>query len=402
MSFDHSVIGAGPAGLVAAATLAREGRRVRVYEKAATVGHRFAGDYQGLENWSSTTDALDRLADLAVEPTFAYQAFHEVTFYGRKLEPVVNRSDEPLFYLVKRGPGDRSLDMALLDQARDAGAEVLLGQPAERARRGDIVAIGPRFADGIATGYVFSTTLEDQAHCVISEDLAPAGYAYLLIWNGRATLATCLFRNQQISTEARKRTVETFTALVPGLDLSNARPFSGYGSVFGLTGYSDEAGRLFVGEAAGLQDPEWGFGMWYAMESGALAARSLLEGFDYKEAASGQFDRRREVALFNRLLYESLPAAAVPWLLKQGAGSSDLRSRLRRHWAPNTLKSGLARAVLPRFRRTRLKRQDRACHSPTCECVWCTHGEACSRPDACSHRDTSSDWRGETAEAGPS
>jgi len=40
----------------------------------------------------------------------------------------------------------------------------------------------------------------------------------------------------------------------------------------------DRSGRLYVGEAAGLQDPAWGFGLRYALESGALAARCLLEG----------------------------------------------------------------------------------------------------------------------------
>jgi len=374
MSLDHTVIGAGPAGLVAAATLARAGRQVRVYEKAATVGHRFSGDSQGLENWSSPTDALDRLAYLAVEPTFAHRPFHEVTFYDRALRPTVARSAEPLFYLVRRGPEDGSLDRALLEQARGAGAEVLLGRPAEQARRGDIVAIGPRFADGIATGYVFPTTLEDQAHCVVSEDLAPAGYAYLLVWDGRATLATCLFRNQQRWKEARGKTVEAFTRLVPGLDLGDARPFTGYGAVFGATGFSDEAGRLFVGEAAGLQDPEWGFGMWYAMESGALAARSLLEGFSYDEVAGNRFRAGRETALFNRLLFERLPGGSVPLLLRRGAASPDLRARIRRHWAPNILKSGLARAAMPWFTRTRLNHRDRACHTATCDCVWCTHG----------------------------
>lgn len=397
---DHTVIGAGPAGLVAAATLARAGRRVRVYEKASMVGHRFVGDFQGLENWSSSIDVLDRLAHLAIEATFVYKPFCEVTFYDRALRPSVARSVEPIFYLVRRGPEGGSLDQELLAQAREAGAEVLLGRPAEHARRGDIVAIGPRFADGIATGYVFSTALEDQAHCVISADLAPAGYAYLLVWNGQATLATCLFRKQENPKAARRKTVETFTRLVPGLDLSAARPFTGYGTVFGSTGFSDEAGRIYVGEAAGLQDPEWGFGIWYAMESGALAARSLLEGFDYDEAARNRFDGRREAALFNRLLFERLPEGVVPSLLKRNAESSDLLVRLRRHWAPNPLKSVIARAALPQFGRTRLERHDRACHSETCDCVWCTHGAECSESPTCGTRESGIHRRSEIIEEG--
>ncbi len=373
---DHTVIGAGPAGLVAAMTLAKAQHSVRVYEKAATVGHRFAGDFQGLENWSSSIDALERLARMGIEPSFAYRPVHEVTFYDRALRPTQANSRNPLFYLVRRGPEIGTLDRALLDQARGAGAEVLLGARAQHALRGDIVATGPRYADGIATGYVFPTALEDQAHCIVSDDLAPAGYAYLLIWDGRATLATCLFRRTSDWKEARRRTAETFTRLIPNLDMRDARPFTGYGSVFGKTGFDDEAGRLFVGEAAGLQDPEWGFGMWYAMESGSLAARSLIDGFDYAQEAARAFSRRRGVALFNRMMFERLPGAAVPYLLRWQASSPDLVRGLRRHWAPNIAKSAFAAASLSRFSRTRLGHTDRACHMTTCTCVWCTHGSA--------------------------
>jgi len=390
----HTVIGAGPAGLVAAMTLARSRRSVHVYEKAETVGHRFAGDFQGLENWSSSVDVLERLAHMGIEPSFAYRAVHEVTFYDRALRPVHAQSQKPLFYLVRRGPEGGSLDRALLDQARGAGAEVLLGRRAEHALSGDIVATGPRYADGIATGYVFPTKLEDQAHCIVSENLAPAGYAYLLIWDGRATLATCLFSKTSDWKEARRRTAETFIRLIPDIDMGDARPFTGYGSVFGKTGFDDEAGRLFVGEAAGLQDPEWGFGMWYAMESGSLAARSLIDGFDYAREAARMFRRRRDVALFNRLMFERLPDAFVPYLLRKHASAPDLMNGLRRHWAPNIAKSTIAAASLSRFSRTRLDHPDRACHMTTCNCVWCTHGanengehQGCAGGDSSTIRD---------------
>lgn len=375
MPGEVTVIGAGPAGLVAAATLARHGARVRVYEKAATVGHRFAGDFQGLENWSSPVGVIERLARIDVEPGFEQHPFHEVNFYDRRLRKSVARTDDPLFHLVRRGPDSGSLDRALLDQAQEAGAEVLLGQAAPRARRGDIVAIGPRFADGIVSGYVFETELADQAHCIISEELAPAGYAYLLICAGQATLATCLFRGQQAWSDARRRTADAFRTLVPELDLADARPFSGYGSVFGSARFTDEAGRLYVGEAAGLQDPEWGFGMWYAMESGALAAQSLLNGFDYRATAQRRFEPMRKAGFANRFVYERLPRRVVPLLLRRVAPSPGLLHRLRRHWAPSLLKSALSRLVLPVFTRTRLRHRDRSCHSQTCDCVWCSHGE---------------------------
>ena len=53
MTKEIEIIGAGPAGLVAAINLAKADYKVAVYEEKPDVGHRFHGDFQGLENWSS-------------------------------------------------------------------------------------------------------------------------------------------------------------------------------------------------------------------------------------------------------------------------------------------------------------------------------------------------------------
>ncbi|MFV1992184.1 MAG: NAD(P)/FAD-dependent oxidoreductase, partial [Acidimicrobiales bacterium] len=236
----HQVIGAGPAGLVAAATLARSGLPVRVVDQGEDVGHRFSGDFQGLENWSTTQDVLDWMLELGVQADFEYEPFHEVTFYDHHLKPTLAQATSgPLFYLIRRGPMEGSLDRALLTQARAAGASVQFGHQAKKARRGNIIATGPRYADGLVTGFVFPTSLANQARCIVSERMAPAGYAYLLACNGRATLATCLFRREHNWKDARDLAVAAFTELVPSLasELDHARPFSGQGSVFPMARY---------------------------------------------------------------------------------------------------------------------------------------------------------------------
>ncbi len=381
----RTIVGAGPSGLVAAATLARSGRSVRVLERNHEVGHRYAGDFQGLENWTTSRDSLELLAALGIEADFDYQPFHEVTFHDRHLDHVVvSSAHRPFFYLVQRGPQDGSIDQALLQQARSAGARVDLGVTATNAARGTIIATGPKYADGLVTGLVFDTRLEDQARCIVSDRLSPAGYGYLLVWNGRATLATCLFRRHPDWRSARESTVDAFSKLLPTLraDLREAKVFSGCGSVFPDARYTDEAGHLFVGEAAGLQDAEFGFGLRYAVESGSLVARSLVEGFNYKAAAEKIFDARMRTAFANRLMFEALPEAVIPMVLRRGAASAHLHARLRRHCAPWAAKSALSLVARRLLSPRRLGYHDTSCHSDACSCVWCVcHQDRAPAPE---------------------
>jgi hypothetical protein len=52
----------------------------------------------------------------------------------------------------------------------------------------------PHRADVIAAGYVFDTDMADCCYATVSDQLAPAGYSYLLIEQGRGTVASCMFK----------------------------------------------------------------------------------------------------------------------------------------------------------------------------------------------------------------
>jgi 2-polyprenyl-6-methoxyphenol hydroxylase-like FAD-dependent oxidoreductase len=91
-----TIVGAGPAGLAAAIALARSGRLVVVKEWRATVGHRFHGDFQGLENWSSDQDVFDELKASGIAPTFDHLAVLQGTLFDSRGTAYPVHSARPL------------------------------------------------------------------------------------------------------------------------------------------------------------------------------------------------------------------------------------------------------------------------------------------------------------------
>ena len=81
MEGEIKVLGAGISGLTASINLAKEGFDVTVFEKSSTVGSRFHNDFQGLENWSDETDALEILKSLSLKTNFWMKGFKDATIY---------------------------------------------------------------------------------------------------------------------------------------------------------------------------------------------------------------------------------------------------------------------------------------------------------------------------------
>ena len=122
------MIGAGPAGLAAAITLARGGCKVIAHEAHSRVGQRFRSDLQGLENWSSACDALEDLGWWGLPATFARIDCREGTAFDAWGQANPIRSRQPLFHMVERGCGAGILDSMLLRQACELGLLIMHGR----------------------------------------------------------------------------------------------------------------------------------------------------------------------------------------------------------------------------------------------------------------------------------
>ncbi len=360
------IAGAGPAGLAAAITLARAGRAVVVHEARKEVGCRFGGDLQGLENWTTREDVLLALEELGLTTDFNTVPCRQGTVFDPRGRRYEIRSEETLFYLVERGPGPGTLDRALLEQARGLGVEVRFNHRLHRLEGEGILAAGPRAADAIAVGYHFETDMDDGYWVICDDRLAPGGYAYLLVMNGKGTVKSCLFRDFINEREYVQRTVEAFTRYV-GLSMRNAVAHGGSGN-FRIPQSAYSGRHPLIGEQAGFQDTLWGFGMRLAMTSGVLAARSLIDGEDYDRLWKRALKPQMDVSVVNRVLYGRLGERGYRWFVSWVASRPRLRESLRRQYGPSWMKS----LLMPWARRRYVsQRRDTHCHHAECSCVWC-------------------------------
>lgn len=372
MSRSVTVVGAGPSGLAAAITLARAGWHVTVYEKGPQVGTRFHGDFQGLENWSRNEDVLDSLQRMGLKINFRISPRHSCLFYDAYGRSYQVRTSRPFFYLVRRGDVEGSLDRGLYEQAQQAGVEFRFKSLLTSVDGPAIIATGPRYGDAIVVGYLFETDLEDTTISMVSQQVASRGYSYLLVDQGQATLASCQFTNLNHWKAHLEATVETFQKISP-FEMRNARFFSGYGNLYVRCRFQ-EGPKLYVGEAAGLQDALWGFGIRYAITSGYLAAHSVITGESYELLVRRELSPYHRAGMVNRALWELMGDRGFALFVKQAARSGDALGFIQKGTSPHWSKAllyPLVRGVLHR----RSKYRDEACHDEQCHCVWC----ACHR-----------------------
>jgi len=325
-----------------------------------------------LENWSSEADVLSILKEQGLATDFAALPCRNGTAFDATGKGHQIKSSEPLFYLVERGPGPGSLDSALLRQAQGLGVEVCFNSRLRHVARDGILAAGPRAADAIAVGYHFDTDMEDGYWVICDDDLAPQGYAYLLVMNGRGTVKSCMFSGFKQEKLYVQRTVAAFQRLV-GLEMKNPQPHGGSGN-FRISASACSGPHPLVGEQAGFQDTLWGFGMRLAISSGVLAARSILNGENYDRLWQRELKPQMETSVVNRALYSMLGNGGYGWFLRWVASRTDPRGTLRRQYQAIWFKGMLRPWARLRYES---RRRDVSCNHVDCHCVWC-RGEDCA------------------------
>ena len=356
------IAGAGPSGLAAAIALARAGVQVEVHEAKKDVGQRFIGDLQVIENASETEPVPEFLKRIGIDTNFYVRPAEWATFFDHRNRSRQIRSDVPYGYFIRRGPVEGTLDRGLLAQARELGVQVHFNSRID-ALQADIAATGPASPDGLAKEITFQTDHEEIIDVYFNHELSPGGYSYLFVLDGLATFGCAVV--------ADFKQIDTYFdhSWAAAKKIRDVRPRgetrTGYSYMnFHLKTSARSGNARYVGEAAGFQDYLFGLGIRYALTTGNLAARSILENRDFDELWREQLAVKQQTSLVNRFLYEAGGNRGLSMFVRQAARARDFRGYLASWHRSTWWKRALAPLVQKRWRH-----EGRCLHKPAEH--WC-------------------------------
>jgi geranylgeranyl reductase family protein len=322
---DVLVVGAGPAGTTAAATLARAGRSVMVVDKATFPRDKCCGD--GL-----TTLALRELEAIGLRPE---RVANWQTVDAAWLRSPSGREvclPLPTNGIFAATTPRRELDAALVDVARDAGADIREGHSIDALRQfddrveatisglGTVTAGSVVAADGMWSptrkllglsepGYLgewhafrqyarnVTGPASERLYVWFEADLLP-GYAWSFpLPEGRVNIGFGVMRAANHSGAQMKELWAGFlerphirAALGPEVELEDRH--TAWPIPAGIDRAVLTAGRvLFVGDAARATDVMTGEGIGQAVLTGRLAAEAIVESGGDAHAARAHYER---------------------------------------------------------------------------------------------------------------
>lgn len=318
------VLGAGLSGLSAAINLRKGGEDVLVLERNAAVGMQIHPNYQALR-----IDMPDRVnewfASIGLrprKPTIRYLSKMILETPRTGIRHI--KSTKPTPFVLRGGEG--SLEWALYLEALDLGVQFEFNT---RQRSGDIIACGHQKCDAVAYGEVYRIPdfPEDSYFYMHDDRYSPKGwYAYAVpMGDGLVEIVNCVSQPHVSRCKELFRRLLAENTFLRGY-VQGKKPISAFGG-FGGVDYPRTAkqGRsLLVGEAAGFQDVSRGFGIAYALRSGHLAAKALLDNLDYDDLWKKSFDAELKLDFATRFALSVFGDRLVEWYFRDTKDNAEM------------------------------------------------------------------------------
>ena len=320
---DVVVIGGGVSGLSCAFFLAEAGIDVVVLESSSTIGGFIAENLQGFLKHD--------INKIPIEIPRRYPS-RKIVLWSPSKEKIEIEFDEPICYLVKRGPND-SFDSFLAKKARRAGAEIITSSRVIKCKWGSKglfqvetqngeVYTAKYFvaADGVTStmrrlsgvgkfepkGLGFGMKMRNvkigalEMHGILNLEIAPHGYCYFIGYpDGKYATVVVAVRTRYM----KKNIQQYFYDFLHFMEeiTEDARQINKFSRAVTCND-GKQAVRyqnlLFIGEAAGVQDPTFGFGMTPSIRSSKFAADAIIQSIKSKDASTLQlyeYRLRREI-----------------------------------------------------------------------------------------------------------
>jgi geranylgeranyl reductase family protein len=356
--FDVVIVGAGPAGSSSAIGLARKGYSVALLDKERFPREKLCGDFLNPVNWRMLRELKVERAVLAC-PHEKISTFRFTSFSGVEVEIPLPGGDE-----ATAGLGLRRLDLdqVFLQQAKSLGVTVLDGcKPKELEREphgwrlkideshvledlGARMLIGadsrnswvahhlgladPAAMQGRSVGFQFRLQCAKRATGKVEIHLFPGGYAGVVGVDGdTVTLGLAIEKHRLLDGRPEEFVLRSVLPQNPWLkNMLRSGKVSEMRSTYPVyfpprRAYGD--GILLVGDAARVNEPVTGEGIYFALKSGALAADSVDAAFqksDFSAARLRSYARECRSAFRPRRGINAL----IRWLIYRPALLSQL------------------------------------------------------------------------------
>lgn len=314
MKMTVKILGAGLSGLSCAINLAGE-HEVLVYEKQRAVGEHIFSNLQGFGSGENVIPEFFASVDLP--PPKNVRSFKKVFFLTHKRD-LTFTLPEP-YHFVVRGGSD-SLEADLYEQAIRTGVEVSFNSSVKEEDV-DVVASGAKKADVVGVGGLYSdSSFPDDSMLIMFDDrFSPKGWYFYMIPRGDGLVEAINCVPSHYASKAKELLNNSISKrpfikkFMDGAKLKHY--FSGYGNAF-IPKTACNDGRLYVGEAAGFQDPLMGFGMKYALTSGYLAAKSIKQGLDYDLLWQSEILPSMKSDIARRFLFSLIGSSVMEYVYK--------------------------------------------------------------------------------------
>ncbi|MEM4710248.1 MAG: NAD(P)/FAD-dependent oxidoreductase [Candidatus Diapherotrites archaeon] len=319
-----NIQGCGPAGLSAAIVLAENGIDVKVFEKQNQVGGLLKHDVQAIRNYGKyDIDILKKFEESRIKIDNLNEIYRIEKYSPDLKHDVIFSNKKPLFFTVKRGISEYSLEKQLYEKALDSGAEIIVGNnlPTTQA---NIIASGSKFKpSGTLYGIIFeSKDIElDTIKFFLLYEKGHNGYAYIAPYSDtEITFAITSFRNEDFSNlKVKLENLINHNQIINKL-IKNKKIIHRYGGHghFNIPETAIYNNKLLVGGAAGFVEAARGFGLKYAILSGYLAAKSIILDENYDQLWKKEFEQELINGFYRKLIFEKLSKKDLNDMIKGG------------------------------------------------------------------------------------